>query len=59
MQVPTIRPFTTTLPPMYAWPRRIKQILFAASVLAVGLIYALLAGSIITALVLLFNLVTG
>jgi hypothetical protein len=44
---------------MYAWPRRIKQILFAASALAVGLIYVLLAGSIIAALVLLFNLVTG
>jgi hypothetical protein len=44
---------------MYAWPRRIKQILFAASVLAVGLIYALLTGGIIAALMLLFNLATN
>jgi hypothetical protein len=44
---------------MHAWPRPVKQVLFTASVIAVGLIYALLAGSVIAALVMLFKLATG
>jgi hypothetical protein len=58
MQLPTvIRP--AFLPPMYAWPRMVKRIVLALSVLAVVVAYMLLAGGIVAALAVLADRVSG
>lgn len=54
MQLPTVfRPQINSLPPMYAWPRSLKQALLAFSVLVVIAAYIFLAGGIIAALAVL------
>ena len=54
MQLPTVfnTPFTS-LPPMYAWPRLVKQTLFTLAVVVVLAAYVLLAGGVVTVLALL------
>ena len=60
MQLPTVfRPQVSSVPPMYAWPRLLKQGLLAVSVLAVIVAYILLAGGIITALAILAQTMGG
>ncbi len=51
MQLPAaFRPSMNSLPPMYAWPRSVKQVFLAAAIVGVLLAYALLAGGIIAIL---------
>ena len=60
MQLPTVfRRDFGSLPPMYAWPRAVKQVLLALSVLAVVAAYILLAGGIIATLAILADRVGG
>ncbi len=54
MQLPTVfRPTIGSFPPMYAWPRSVKRLLLALSVLLVIGAYLLLAGGVIAALAVL------
>ena len=54
MQLPTVfRPSTTSLPPLYTWPRSLKRVLLAILVLSVIAAYLLLGGGIIAFLALL------
>lgn len=54
MQLPTVfRHEVSSLPPMYTWPRAVKQVLLALSVLVVIAAYILLAGGIIAMLAVL------
>ena len=53
MQLPaTFRP-TTSIPPMYTWPRSVKRILLTLLVLGVVGAYVLLGGGIIAFMALL------
>lgn len=53
MQLPaTFRP-STSIPPMYTWPRSLKRALLTLLVLAVVVAYALLGGGIIAFMALL------
>ncbi len=54
MQFPTVfRSSTNPLPPMYAWPRKVKRTLLALSVVLVVAAYMLLAGGVIATLAVL------
>jgi hypothetical protein len=44
---------------MYAWPRPLKRVLLALSVLAVLAAYVLLAGGVIAVLAILANAMSG
>ena len=59
MQLPTVYWPTFSPPPMYAWPRLVKRIVLALSVLAVVVAYILLAGGIVAALAVLAERVSG
>lgn len=60
MQLPTVfRRDINTVPPMYAWPRSVKQVLLALSVLVVIAAYILLAGGIIATLAVLAERASG
>ena len=60
MQLPTVfRQDVNSLPPMYAWPRIVKQLLLAFSVLMVVAAYILLAGGIIAMLAVLAERMGG
>ena len=60
MQLPTVfRPDIGSVPPMYAWPRSVKQALLACSVVVVIAAYILLAGGIIATLAILAERVSG
>lgn len=60
MQLPTVfRQDVSSLPPMYAWPRIVKQLLLAFSVLMVVAAYILLAGGIIAMLAVLAERMGG
>ena len=60
MQLPIVfQPQISSLPPMYAWPRPIKQVLLAVSVLVVIAAYIILAGGIIAALAVLAQMMGG
>ena len=54
MQLPFVfRPPTTSIPPMYTWPRSLKRLLLAFLALTVVAAYVLLGGGIIAFLALL------
>ena len=60
MQLPTVfRRDINTVPPMYAWPRSVKQVLLAFSVLVVIAAYILLAGGIIATLAVIAARASG
>ena len=60
MHLPTVfRPDIDSVPPMYAWPRSLKQALLAVSVLTVIAAYILLAGGIVATLAILAERVSG
>ncbi len=54
MQLPTVfKPTSSSLPPMYAWPRYVKRILLLLAVLAVLIAYVLLAGGVVAIMAVL------
>ncbi|MBN1995166.1 MAG: hypothetical protein JW953_20920 [Anaerolineae bacterium] len=59
MQLPGVFFRPTFIPPMYAWPRLVKQTVLTLSVLAVIIAYALLAGGIVAALAVLAERING
>jgi hypothetical protein len=60
MQLPTVfRSSSNPLPPMYAWPRKVKRTLLALSVAVVVAAYLLLAGGVIAALAVLAERVSN
>ncbi|GAB4420665.1 MAG: hypothetical protein Fur0044_17690 [Anaerolineae bacterium] len=60
MQLPTVfRSSANPLPPMYAWPRKVKRTLLALSVAVVVAAYLLLAGGVIAALAVLAERVSN
>lgn len=60
MQLPTVfRSSSNPLPPMYVWPRKVKQTLLALSVAVVVAAYLLLAGGVIAALAVLAERVSN
>lgn len=57
MQVPEIiRPELVSLPPMYAWPAPLKRVVLLLAAAVCVAAYALLAGGLIGAVVLLAGL---
>ncbi len=60
MQLPAVfRPSSRSVPPMYAWPRSVKRLLLALSVIAVIIAYLLLAGGIVATLAVLAERVSN
>jgi len=59
MQLPTVLRPTLSPPPMYAWPRLVKRMILALSVLAVVVAYLLLAGGVVAAMAVLAARVSG
>lgn len=60
MQLPTVfRPSFSSLPPMYAWPRSVKQFLLALSVMGVIAAYVLLAGGFVAVMAIAAERMTG
>jgi hypothetical protein len=60
MQLPAVfRPTFISPKPMYAWPRFVKRLVLALSVLAVVAAYALLAGGFVAALAVLAERMSG
>ena len=60
MQLPTVfRPQISSFPPMYAWPRLVKHVLLAFSIVVVIAAYILLAGGIVAGLAILAQGVGG
>lgn len=60
MQLPTVFRYSNTpLPPMYAWPRSVKRMLLAVSVMIVIAAYLLLGGGVIAALAVLAERVSN
>lgn len=60
MQLPTVfRPSISSVPPMYAWPRKVKRALLAVAVFLVIAAYTLLAGGLIAGLAVLADLLGG
>jgi hypothetical protein len=59
MQLPTVFRSSSNLPPMYAWPRKVKRALLALSVALVVAAYLLLAGGVIAALAVLAERVSN
>lgn len=54
MQLPNLfRPSTISVPPLYLWPRSLKRVLLAVSVVAVIGAYLLMGGGIIALLAVL------
>jgi hypothetical protein len=60
MQLPTVfRSSFHSLPPMYAWPPKIKRVLLGLSVALVIAAYLLLAGGVIATLAVLAERVSN
>jgi hypothetical protein len=60
MQLPAVfRPAIQSFPPMYTWPRSVKRVLLALSIMVVLAAYVLLAGGVIATLAVLAERVSG
>jgi hypothetical protein len=60
MQFPTtLRPTIGSVPPIYAWPRTVKQILLGLSVIGVIFAYMLLTGGFLAMLAIAAERMSG
>ena len=57
--LPTFRPAISAVPPMYAWPRTVKQVLLGLSVVGVILAYLLFTGGFLVLLAIMAESMGG
>lgn len=55
----TFRPTISSVPPMYAWPRTVKQILLGVSVIGVIVAYLLFTGGFLALLAVMAESMGG